>query len=722
MRKIYLVLLASFAYNCLIAQTPVPMASQPGLSYTENFSDIANWTNGFAAGIGANRFGSVPINATGTIPDGVRITTTTASFETGRSGGVQKGTGNIILLSTGTTDNTTSDAIDFFMDFNGVNAGTLSFDWAEVNNSTGDRKGSLRVYYSTDGTSFTEITAAQVLNFTNNVATSGSITSVSLPAAFNNAATARLRFYYHNGTGGAAGSRPKISIDNLNVTANPTSSTVSVAAGTNAAEPSTNGTFTVNFSPATTTSTDVNFAFTGSATFGTDYTVAFSNGNTPSETGTLTVAAGTSSITVTITPVDDGDIEGTENISLGLSAPTAGYALGSASASISLADNDVAPTVSVAAGVNAAEPATNGTFTVSLSSPAPPAGVTVTYTLAGTATLNSDYSDPQGGTVTITSGNSSATVTLNVIDDPAPESPETITITLNTVSSPYLINTANAAINITSDDVGPISLTAGNVYSQDFNGLANAGLANSLTLPGWLMTETGGGARDNELYAADNGGSTTGDTYSYGTTSSTDRALGSLQSGTLISTFGSIYANNTGTTITKLRLKYIGEQWRLGATGRTDRLDFQYSTDATNLVTGTWTDVDQLDFIGPITAGTVGAIDGNGIGNRDTISFDIIGISIPDGATFLVRWNDFNATSSDDGLAIDDFSIEPNPIDLTPPVISALSPANGATNVPLNTGATITFDEPVQKLTGNISIKRTADNSVFKRLTSIHQA
>ena len=306
----------------------------------------------------------------------------------------------------------------------------------EVNNSTGDRKGSLRVYYSTDGTSFTEITAAQVLNFTNNVATSGSITSVSLPAAFNNAATARLRFYYHNGTGGAAGSRPKISsIDNLNVTANPTSSTVSVAAGTNAAEPSTNGTFTVNFSPATTTSTDVNFAFTGSATFGTDYTVAFSNGNTPSETGTLTVAAGTSSITVTITPVDDGDIEGTENISLGLSAPTAGYALGSASASISLADNDVAPTVSVAAGVNAAEPATNGTFTVSLSSPAPPAEVTVTYTLAGTATLNSDYSDPQGGTVTITTGNSSATVTLNVIDDPAPESPETITITLNTVSS-----------------------------------------------------------------------------------------------------------------------------------------------------------------------------------------------------------------------------------------------------------------------------------------------
>ncbi|MGB8195001.1 MAG: hypothetical protein WCF67_23900, partial [Chitinophagaceae bacterium] len=242
MKKFYLLTLSFLAFTLVFAQTPVPMASQPGLTYTENFADIANWTNGFAAGIGANRFGSVAVNATGTIPDGVRITTATATFATGTSGGVQKGTQNIVLLTTGATDNTSSAAIDFFMDFTGVNAGTLSFDWASVNNSTGDRKGSLRVYYSTNGTSFTELTAAQVLNFTNNVSTSGSIVSVALPAAFNNSPTARLRFYYHNGSGGASGSRPKVSIDNLTVTASSTgpSTTVSVAAGTDAAEPATN--------------------------------------------------------------------------------------------------------------------------------------------------------------------------------------------------------------------------------------------------------------------------------------------------------------------------------------------------------------------------------------------------------------------------------------------------------------------------------------------------
>ena len=51
--------------------------------------------------------------------------------------------------------------------------------------------------------------------------------------------------------------------------------------------------------------------------------------------------------------------------------------------------------------------------------------------------------------------------------------------------------------------------------------------------------------------------------------------------------------------MTSLAIAYTGEQWRLGATGRTDRIDFQYSLDATSLATGTWADVDNLNFSGP---------------------------------------------------------------------------------------------------------------------------
>ncbi len=219
-RIISLLLLFSLSAK---SQTPVVMASQNQLSYTESFADIANWTFGangvFTAGTGASCWKGNGTQANGTIPDGQKITSSTFAFTNGSSGGVQKGTGSMVLLSTGSTDNTSAVAMDFYADFTGVNAGILSFDWATVNNSTGDRKASVRVYTSTDGTNYTELTGAQVLNFTNNSPTSGSITNVSLPSSFNNNANARIRFYFYNGTGGTIGSRPKFNLDNLTLTA-----------------------------------------------------------------------------------------------------------------------------------------------------------------------------------------------------------------------------------------------------------------------------------------------------------------------------------------------------------------------------------------------------------------------------------------------------------------------------------------------------------------------
>lgn len=70
--------------------------------------------------------------------------------------------------------------------------------------------------------------------------------------------------------------------------------------------------------------------------------------------------------------------------------------------------------------------------------------------------------------------------------------------------------------------------TVGSAYTQNFDTLSNTAgsTTNNLTIPGWFMTETGGGGRDNEQYGVDTGASTTGDTYSYGAAGSTDRALG----------------------------------------------------------------------------------------------------------------------------------------------------------------------------------------------------
>ena len=206
-----------------------------------------------------------------------------------------------------------------------------------------------------------------------------------------------------------------------------------------------------------------------------------------------------------------------------------------------------------------------------------------------------------------------------------------------------------------------VSLTTlGAASTQNFDTLSNTAgsTTNNLTITGWFLTESGGGARDNEQYAVDTGASNTGDTYSYGATASTDRALGGLQSGTLISTFGACFTNNTGATVSSLDVAYTGEEWRLGTTARTDQINFEYSTNATDLTTGAWTGVAALNFITPDT-GTTGAKNGNAVGERSALSTSIPALSIANGATFWIRWTDTNATGADDGLAVDDFSLTP---------------------------------------------------------------
>ncbi|HEX7904050.1 MAG TPA: choice-of-anchor J domain-containing protein [Chitinophagaceae bacterium] len=257
-----------------------------------------------------------------------------------------------------------------------------------------------------------------------------------------------------------------------------------------------------------------------------------------------------------------------------------------------------------------------------------------------------------------------------------------------------------------------ISLTSG-TYTQDFNTLSNtaASTTNNLTIPGWFMTESGGGARDNEQYAVDPGSSNTGDTYSYGTAGSTDRALGQLRSGTLISIFGAGFTNNSGSTITSLTISYTGEQWRLGAITRTDQIDFQYSTNATSITTGTWADANSLDFVSPFTT-TAGALDGNAAANRAALTLTITGLNIANGATFFIRWTDVDATGADDGLAVDDFSLSfsgtpTTTVSVAAGVNAAEPSTNGTFTVALSSPA------PVGGITVTYTLSGSASNTDY---------
>jgi endonuclease/exonuclease/phosphatase family metal-dependent hydrolase len=243
--------------------------------------------------------------------------------------------------------------------------------------------------------------------------------------------------------------------------------------------------------------------------------------------------------------------------------------------------------------------------------------------------------------------------------------------------------------------VDAISLTAiGATYTQNFNTLATSGTTNTALPDGWAIHESGTSTRVNGQYAADNGFSGTGDTYSYGATGSSERALGDLLSGTITPTFGVSFRNDTGTAFTKLAISYTGEQWRLGTANRgPDRIDLQYSLSATSLATGTWVDVDALDFSSPVTTGTVGLRDGNASADRAAVAGTVV-VTIPAAATIWIRWTDFNASGADDGLAVDDLSVTPFDDDAAPTVAST-SPANAASNVARDANVEITFSENV---------------------------
>ena len=148
-----------------------------------------------------------------------------------------------------------------------------------------------------------------------------------------------------------------------------------------------------------------------------------------------------------------------------------------------------------------------------------------------------------------------------------------------------------------------------------------------------------------------------------------------------------------------LTVSYVGEQWRLGQADRgPDRLDFQYSTNATSLTDGTWTDFDALDFLTPNTGVTAGASDGNTPTFRASISATITGVNFGPQMTLFIRWVDADIAGPEDGLAIDDFSFTPGatvsfndpPVNSVPPAQTVLSnsatPINGFSIADPNAG------------------------------------
>ncbi|MBP6807950.1 MAG: hypothetical protein KA125_06610, partial [Chromatiaceae bacterium] len=168
----------------------------------------------------------------------------------------------------------------------------------------------------------------------------------------------------------------------------------------------TTGTFTFSRTGDTAPALTVNYTVEGTATAGSDYLALGTS---------VSFAAGATTATKTVTPVQDSLIEANETILLTL-APGTGYTVGTpASATVTLTSDDLATTVSVSASDASATEAglTTGRYTFTRAGGTTTA-LTVNYTVEGTATAGSDYL-ALGTSVSFAAGATTATKTVTPV-------------------------------------------------------------------------------------------------------------------------------------------------------------------------------------------------------------------------------------------------------------------------------------------------------------------
>ncbi len=193
----------------------------------------------------------------------------------------------------------------------------------------------------------------------------------------------------------------------------------------------------------------VTFTVAGTAAAG-DYTL------TPAS-HTITIPQGQLHASIVVTPVDDAEDESDETVILTLTQATNATLGANVTNTLTITDDDTAgatPTVQVAEATSeAAESDGTVTVTVQLSSETDHE-VSIPFSVGGTATSGTDYTTSTTSPLVIAAGETSGTVTINVVDDGAPESGETIVVTLGTPTGATLGTQSTQIITIVDNDGG----------------------------------------------------------------------------------------------------------------------------------------------------------------------------------------------------------------------------------------------------------------------------
>ncbi|TRU70414.1 MAG: DUF4347 domain-containing protein, partial [Microcystis viridis Mv_BB_P_19951000_S69] len=198
------------------------------------------------------------------------------------------------------------------------------------------------------------------------------------------------------------------------------------------------------------------------AIFNTDYsqTGAASFPSFPSETGTVTFAANSATATVTIDPTADTTVEDDETVSLTLTSGT-DYTVGTTTPVTGMILNDdTSVTLQVVPSL-VTEDGTSNLVYYFYRDGVTTNALTVNYTVGGTATFNTDYSQTGAasftsttGTVTFAANATTATVTIDPTADNMADPDETVTLTLATGTG-YTVGTTTTVTGTINDDINP---------------------------------------------------------------------------------------------------------------------------------------------------------------------------------------------------------------------------------------------------------------------------
>ena len=206
---------------------------------------------------------------------------------------------------------------------------------------------------------------------------------------------------------------------------------------------------TIELDTSSSSNITVDYAVTGTATgSGTDFTLA---------NGTATISAGSTSTTITIAGiVDDSLDEVNETVVVTLSNPSNANPGSTLVHTYTITDNDSAPVVDFNATSSSGEESVSSKdLTVDLSA-ASSNDITVNYAVTGTATGSGTDYTLADGTLTISAGATSGTITISgIIDDLTVEGDETVILTLSSPNNATLGSNSVHTYTITDNDGTP---------------------------------------------------------------------------------------------------------------------------------------------------------------------------------------------------------------------------------------------------------------------------